>query len=95
MERAAYAIVANGVAGDASGGGRSKSVSLLRRGSRERPEAHALEMPLAGERIAARKEASTWLTQFESGNRDQGMTSGRAGPEVGTQDSLASRIARP
>jgi len=32
--------------------------SLLRRGSREASEAHTPEMPLAGERIAARRNAS-------------------------------------
>src|SRR5262245_37560502 len=37
---------------------RSNRVRLLRRGSREGPEAHALESSLAGERIAARRNAS-------------------------------------
>src|SRR5262245_62291310 len=57
-ELAARALVANGVAGVASGGGRSNRVRLLRRGSREKPAAHTPEMPLAGERSAARRNAS-------------------------------------
>ncbi|HEY1304703.1 MAG TPA: hypothetical protein VGF24_14170 [Vicinamibacterales bacterium] len=58
MERAAYARVANGFKGVASGGWRSNSVRLLRRGSRETPAAHTPKMPLAGERIAAWRNAS-------------------------------------
>src|SRR5215510_13799997 len=34
-------------------------------------ERHTPERPLAGERIAARKDASTWLAQSESSARDQ------------------------
>jgi len=50
-------------------------VSLLRRGSRERPEAHAPESPLAGERIAARRNASASrvLVCVTSGGRSSSL----------------------